>query len=284
MKSLSGRNVLITGGSAGIGLAVARSLARAGMHVALAARSREPLERAAAELRAMGVTVIAIPTDVTDVRQLPSLVDDVLCELGGIDVLVNNAGIETYRDFHQLELADIEQTIQLNLTAALQLTRLVIPHMLKMRRGHVVNMSSTAGKHGPPFGAAYGASKAGLIAFTQTLRTEYHGSGVSSSAICPGFAHDGGMYERMKSDTGTTTPWYLGATTAEAVGHAVVKAIQRDLAEVIVNTPPLRPAFVLAQIAPKLGSWLVRLATRHFLKKVVRTRDVVAETISRRVA
>ncbi len=181
--SLSGRNAIITGASSGIGLAIAKRLAREGVNIVAAARSPEPLDVAASEFRALGVKAVAVPTDVADNSQLERLVETALRELGSIDILVNNAGIETYRDFHQLSLDEIEQTISVNLTAAIKLTRLVIPHMLQQRSGHVINMSSTAGKLGPPFGAAYGASKAGLINLAQSIRTEYHGSGVMASVM-----------------------------------------------------------------------------------------------------
>jgi short-subunit dehydrogenase len=273
VKKLAGRTALITGGSAGIGLAIARALAKEGMDVCLAARSPEPLERAAAELRSFKVRALAIPTDVTRLEQLQSLVQTAVGELGSIDCLINNAGIETFHDFDSLPLDQIRQTIEVNVISALLLTRLVLPHMLQAKRGHIVNLGSTAGKHGPPFGAAYGASKAALIAFTQALRAEYAGSGISASAISPGFTHAGGMYERMKSQTGRQIPWYVGTTSAEAVARAVVQAIRRDKPDVVVNWPPLRPVFTLAELAPRLGDWIARVTTRRFLKAVARARS-----------
>ena len=266
MKELRGRTVLITGASRGIGMNVAKALALEGMNLALAARTPEPLEQLATELRQLGVRAIALPTDVADEAQLQRLVDATLGEFGSIDLLVNNAGIEAFRPYHLIEPADIVRTIQVNLTATLLITRFVLPHMLRAGRGHIVNMASTAGKYGPAFGAAYGASKSAMIAFTQSLRGELHGSGVSASAICPGFTHDGGVYEVIKQRTGRGTPWYLGSTSAEAVARAVVKSIRNDRPELIVNFPALRPVFVLCQAFPRLGEWIVRMTTRRFLK------------------
>ncbi len=272
MKELRGRTALITGASRGLGLFVAKTLAREGMNVALAARSPELLEQLATEIRQLGVRAVAFPTDVADETQLRHLVEATLKEFGSIDVLINNAGIEAFRPYHLIEPKDIVQTIQVNFTSAMLLTRFVLPHMLKAGRGHVVNMASTAGKYGPAFGAAYGATKSAMIAFTQALRGELYKTGVSASVICPGFATDGGVYEVIKQRTGRGTPWYLGSTTAEAVARAVLKSIRNDRPELIVNFPALRPVFVLCQAFPRLGEWIVRQATRRFLKQAA-TRD-----------
>ncbi|MBS0206202.1 MAG: SDR family oxidoreductase [Planctomycetes bacterium] len=267
MKDLKGRLAIITGASAGLGVRVARVLGREGMNLVLAARSADALEAVAAEVRALGVKAIAVPTDVSDESQLQRLVERSVAEFGAIDVLVNNAGIEAFRAFHEIDPADIRRTIDVNLTATLLLTRYVLPHMVQARRGHIVNMASLAGKQGPAYGAAYGATKAGMIAFTQSLRSEYHGKGVSASAVCPGFASDGGIYEVIRQRIGHGTPWYVGSTTAEAVSRAVVKAIKQDRPDLIVNSPALRPLFTFCQAFPRLGEWIVRKSTIKFLKQ-----------------
>lgn len=270
MKDLQGRCAIVTGASAGLGVHIARALASEGMNLVLAARSAQALEEVAAEIRRLGVKAIAAPTDVSDDRQLENLVQKALIEFNGIDVLINNAGIANFRPFPEIESEEIRRTINVNLTASLLLTRLVLPHMMAARQGHIVNMASTAGKFGPAFGAAYGATKAALIAFTQSLRGEFRGTGISASAVCPGFASDGGIYEEVRQRVGQGTPWYVGSTNAESVARAVVKAIRRDQPEVIVNFPALRPVFVLCQALPRLGEWIVRATTFRFLKRAAR--------------
>lgn len=271
MNELAERCAIVTGASAGLGRHVALALAREKMNVVLAARSADGLERVAAEARALGVRALVVPTDVADESQLMRLVAQAVAEFGSIDVLVNNAGVEAFHPFHTLETVEIQRTLTVNLTAAIILTRLVLPGMLAARRGHVVNMSSTAGKHGPAFGAVYAASKAGLIAFTQSLRSEYHGTGVCASVLCPGFARAGGIYEAIRTRTGRDCPWYVGTTDADAVARAVVRSIRRDVPEIIVNMPPLRPVFALCQAFPRLGAWLVRKTTFRFLKRAAVT-------------
>jgi short-subunit dehydrogenase len=268
---LRGSTALVTGGSAGIGLAVARRLAQAGANLVLAARRPEPLESAAAALRASGVKAIAVPTDVARLEALEALVDRAIREFGTIDVLVNNAGVEAFCPYEELPLDRIADTIATNLTSALLLTRLVIPHMLMARRGHVVNMASTAGKFGPAFGATYGTTKAGLINFTQALRAEYHGRGVSASAICPGFTVQGGIYDRMREQSGRRSPFFVGSTTVDRVAEAVVRAVERDKAELIVNWPPQRPLSAFVALFPTLGGALVRSASVRFLRRVAQT-------------
>lgn len=268
MKDLKGRTALITGASAGIGVHVARNLAKEGMNLVLAARREAELEKVASEIRSLGVRVLTVPTDVTNDEQLKHLVDHSVREMSGIDVLVNNAGIEAFRCFDEISIDDIRQTINVNLMASLILTRLVLPHMKQARRGHIVNMASVAGKQGPGFAVVYGASKTGLIAMTQSLRCELYGTGVSASAICPGFAIDGGIYEVIRDRSGRNAPWWVGGTTSKAVGRAVVRAIRYDKPEIILNIPALRPLFSLCSTFPRLGELIFRVASRRYLKHV----------------
>jgi len=265
---LRGCTALVTGASMGIGLHVARRLALVGANVVLAARHAERLEAAAQTLGALGVRSLAVPTDVSRPADLEKLVDTALREFGSIDVLVNNAGVEAFCHYEDLSLERIAMTIQTNLTSALQLTRLVLPHMLMARRGHIVNMSSTAGKQGPAFGAAYGTTKAGLINFTQAIRAEYRGRGISASVICPGFTDEGGIYDRMKAQTGRRSPPLVGSTTVDRVADAVLRAIEKDRAEILVNWPPMRPMMAFVQMFPGLGGSVARAITIRFLKRV----------------
>jgi short-subunit dehydrogenase len=258
VRQLTGRTALITGASRGLGVYIARALADEGMNLVLAARTLDNLETLAGELTQGGVEALPVATDVTDQKALESLVAAADARFGGIDVLVNNAGTLVLFPFHKLGIADMERALRLNLTSAMILTRLILPGMLKRGRGHVVNMSSLAGKWGPPFDQVYGVTKAGLIGFTESLRAEYRGTGVSASVICPGYVEEAGMYAVGRETMNAVAPAWVGRTRPRRVARAVVKAIKKDRPEIIVNTPPARLAAVVTAMSPSLGHWAFR--------------------------
>lgn len=221
----------------------------------LAARSVTELEEVAAEARAGGVKALAVPTDVVDRVALKSLVSSATREFGAIDVLVNNAGIARPVAYDRLQVEEIERMVRVNLTAPMLLTWMVLQGMVERQRGHIVNMSSLAGKVGPPYTEPYAATKAGLIGFTESLRTEYRGTGVSASVICPGFVEEAGLYQQVSEKTGLVSPLFLGTVSPKAVAHAVVRAIKGDIPEIIVNPTPIRLFTTLAELSPSLGEW-----------------------------
>lgn len=265
---LQGQVVLITGASAGIGREIARLFAMEGARLVLASRSEDKLQQIRDELTASGADVLIARTDVSDPNDLSMLVDKSLERFQKIDVLVNNAGVDCFQYFERVETDEILQTIETNLTGTILLTRLVVPHMLQNGRGAIVNMASTAGKQCPGYASVYGATKAGLIGFTQGLRSEYLGRGISATAVCPGFTTDGGIYDRMVSATGKTTSFALGGTSATSVAKAVLKAVRTGPPEMLVNWPPVRPAMVLKEMFPRLGEMIANAVSRKFAKRV----------------
>ncbi len=259
--------VIVTGASAGIGRAICLRLAEKHHHLVLAARSVDKLAQLEAELKAIGCDCISVPTDVADPNSLQALVKATMDRFGRIDVLVNNAGIECFSVFDQLPLDQILLTIETNLTGAIILTRHVVPIMRTQGFGRIINMASTAGKHGPAFGAVYGATKAGLIAFTQGLRGELLPVGITATAICPGFTTNGGVYDEIVRATGKRTSFFLGGTTAEKVAKAVEKAIRTGPPEMQLNFPALRPVFLFRDVFPRLGEKLILACTFKFLRR-----------------
>jgi short-subunit dehydrogenase len=255
LTSLHGTTALITGASRGLGRHIARALAAEGVELVLAARTRAGLETLATELRSeFGRNVCVAPTDVGDRVALSELAERSL----DVDVLVNNAGIETPSFFHELPLEEMEKMLQVNLVAPMVLTRLLLPGMLARGRGHIVNVASLAGKAGPPLAETYAVTKAGLIAFTQSLRASYAHSGVSASVICPGFVIGEGMFADRAARDRITAPRLLGTSRPEEVGNAVVRAIVRDEPERIVNPGPMRLLSALGQLSPRLPEWFKR--------------------------
>jgi short-subunit dehydrogenase len=254
MKDLRGSTAVVTGASRGIGVHIARALAREGVNLSLAARSVDELEAVRAEMEGLGVRAIATECDVTDADDRSRLLARTEAELGPVDVLVNNAGIEVVAHFETSDEADLCRTLDVNLVAAMLLTRAVVPGMLTRGRGHVVHIASGAGKVGVPYGVAYSTSKHGMVGMIHALRAEYHGRPVGFSAVCPGFVTDVGMY----ANWGVKAPKIAGSATPEKVARVVVQCITKDKAEVIVNTPPVRPIVVLHNIAPRLTPALLK--------------------------
>jgi short-subunit dehydrogenase len=253
MRDLRGANAIVTGASRGLGVLISDALADEGVNLVIAARSAEGLEKVRGDLAAKGVKVASVPTDVTELGQLENLVARSETELGPIDILVNNAGIEGYHPYQEYPVEEIEQLIQVNLTAPMLLTRLVLPGMIERDRGHVVQMASLAGKGGFPCQVPYAATKSALIMATHVLRAELADSNVGCSAVCPGFVADEGMYADMLRDTGVAASRLLGVSKPEKVAKAVIKAIKRNSSELIVNPTPMRGVMVATQMFPDIN-------------------------------
>lgn len=175
------RAALVTGGSSGIGLAIAHALHEDGYELTLAARKRERLENAAQSFGA-----VAVATDVSSEEDCRRLIDTHAARFGRLDVLVNSAGVGVGGRIEDLATKHWDLQLDVNLRGAFLVTRFALP-MLKASRGLIVNLSSIAGTIPAPGLAAYGAAKAALIAFTRTLNAEHGDDGVRATALCPGF-------------------------------------------------------------------------------------------------
>lgn len=257
---------MVTGASGGIGRHIARALAREGMNVAVSGRRADALGSVVGELRYAGVRAEAIPADLFDLAQASELIGRCEAVFGPVDVLVNNAGVENSAAFTEYTREELTSMVDLNLTAPLLLTHSVVPGMLARGRGHVVFISSVAGKLGPAYQEPYAATKAGLIGLNQALRAEYLRSPVGFSVVCPGFVAGDGMYQRMAED-GFVSNRLMGTTTTEKIAEGVIDAIRRDRPEVIESGAPIRPVLALAEVAPRL---VERAAPRFGLTELFR--------------
>jgi short-subunit dehydrogenase len=258
MKLDSETTVLLTGANGGLGEPIARELAARKVKLALVAYPGAGLGRVKEEVEAMGCRAMTVQFDLRNREDLPSLLSTVARELGPVDVLINNAGVEYTSTYHELGEAAIRDTLLVNLEAPMMLTWLLLPGMLERKRGHVVNISSLAGMARPAFQEPYSATKAGLLGFTGSLRATYRGTGVSASAIVPGFV-EAGIYARLKESVGHSAPPLLGACPPERVARAVVRAITQDQGEVYVSKYPVRPLLMLSVLSPLLGAWITRV-------------------------
>lgn len=169
---LDGRTALVTGAGRGIGAAIAVALAEAGADVAITARTAAQLEEVAAVITRAGRTALVLPGDVSDLDSLPGLVDATVSALGGLDLLVNNAGGSPPRPFLQTSARSFEKAFHFNVTTAFELTKAATPHLLRSGEGSVVNISSLAGRVADRGFTAYGTAKAALSHLTRELASE----------------------------------------------------------------------------------------------------------------
>jgi len=184
---LQGRVALVTGGSRGIGRAVAIALARAGAAVAVNYRERLDQAREVADaIRSSGRRAIVVPADVSLRQPVDELVARVNRELGPVDILINNAGIAPVRSIEQLDEADFDRTIAVNLKSAFLCTQAVVPSMRARKWGRIVNISSAAARGPGIVGVHYNAAKAGLEGLTRGYASRLAGEGITVNAVAPG--------------------------------------------------------------------------------------------------
>jgi NAD(P)-dependent dehydrogenase (short-subunit alcohol dehydrogenase family) len=223
---LTGLRAAVTGGSSGIGAATARELAARGVRVAIAGRNAAALERVAADTN--GSVVLG---DLREPGCAQHIIDASVDDLGGLDILVSNAGIGWAGPFASMSDSDIDAVLDVNLRAAAHLARAAIPH-LRSGRGRLVFVGSIAGLVGVPGETWYSATKAGLGCLAETLRAELRPAGIGVSLVSPGVV-DTAYFERRKAPYRRRYPRLISAETAAA---AVVNAIEHGRDDVVV--PP----------------------------------------------
>ena len=184
--ALACKVALITGASRGIGFAIARRLGQMGARVSICGRDQAKLEQSASNLRGEGIQTLAVPADVARGDQISALVQKTQQELGPIDILVNNAGTGVFGPFQEFGEADWDTVLDTNLKSVFLVCRAVAPEMIRRQTGHIINISSLAGKNTFANGAIYCASKWGLMGLSGSMAEDLRGYGIRVSAICPG--------------------------------------------------------------------------------------------------
>ena len=184
---LTDRVAVVTGGNGGIGLGMARGLGQAGAAVVVAARNHEKSAAAVEELKALGIRAISLHVDVTDPSSCRAMVSDVMRQLGRLDVLVNNAGINIRRQPQEYTIEEWQTVIETNLTGAMLCCQLAYPLMVEMGGGKIINIGSMMSIFGAPFAAAYAASKGGMVQFTRALATAWAKDNIQVNAVLPGW-------------------------------------------------------------------------------------------------
>jgi short-subunit dehydrogenase len=258
---------LVTGGSAGLGLAIGRALAERGANVVLVARRKEPLETAAAELRRHGGRVTPLAADVVwqdNVNRVAATVD---AEFGRLDLLCNCAGRSTRGAVLEATPEDFQQLLDVNFLAAVRMTR-ALARQLLASRGHLVNIGSLASKTAPRFMGAYPASKFALAAYTQQLRLELGPQGLHVMLACPGpIAREDARLryaaEAPAIPTAAQAPGAganIKAIEPQRLAAAILKACERRQAELVIPAKA-KFLFALSQISAAWGDWILRRNT-----------------------
>lgn len=187
MRDLRGRTAVVTGGSKGIGYAVADALAAAGANVVICARSAEDVTRACRELTERGEgRVVGVTCDMRDHDEVRRLIGRAVEEFDGLDVLVNNAGVGVFAPIDELSIEEWHRVLDTNLNGVFYACHEAIPHMKRRGSGWIINIGSLAGKNPMPGGSAYNASKFGLLGFSEAMMLDVRHHGIRVSCVMPG--------------------------------------------------------------------------------------------------
>ena len=224
MGLLDGKVALVTGGSRGIGRAIALRLGQEGADVAVCARNVEAAGEVASEIEGLGRKCLVRACDVADAEQAGALIASTIEELGQLDILVNNAGVTRDNLLMRMKEEDWDEVLAINLKGAFNCARAAVRPMLKARGGRIVNITSVVGLQGNAGQANYAASKAGLIGLTKSLARELASRGITANAVAPGLVPETGMTGELAAEVQqqmlSAVP--LGrAGTPEDVAHAV---------------------------------------------------------------
>ncbi|WP_072016018.1 SDR family NAD(P)-dependent oxidoreductase [Leptolyngbya sp. KIOST-1] len=268
---LQDKGVLITGGSRGLGLVMARQLVDAGARLAICARDEAELARARADLAQRGGEVLALICDVTNQAQVDQIVQQVSAHFGAIDILINNAGTDIVGPFENMAMQDYDDLMQLHFWAPLYATYAVLPEMRARRAGRIVNISSVGGKVVSPHMVAYCASKFALTGLSAGMRVELAQAGIAVTTVCPGLIYTGvNDHALFKGQRQKEYAWFsiseslpLLSASPEKVAREAIAGLRRGAAEVVVPLPILLMARfygvfpgVMASLL-RWGNWLL---------------------------
>jgi short-subunit dehydrogenase len=229
-RDLNGQRILITGASSGIGRALAEQAAGAGARVALVSRSADKLNELAAQLTG----ALAIPADVTSETDRRHLLDVVVGRWGGLDVLINNAGVGSFGNFADCSEAILRNVMELNFFAPAELIRLAIPILTRGQRPAIVNVSSMCGRRGLPAWSEYSASKFALCGLTEALRGELVRFGIDILLIVPGLTNTG-LSQNMLRNEGRMKIDFTHAMKPPDVAATILRALRRNRTETVIG-------------------------------------------------
>jgi NAD(P)-dependent dehydrogenase (short-subunit alcohol dehydrogenase family) len=226
VSDLQDKIVLITGGSGGLGRALAEAFTGAGGRVAITSRSQDKLRATATEIAGQGCSVLAIPCDVTDQKQIEDLEFKLRAQLGVVQILINNAGVARAMSFLDMPDSLWNEILKTNLTGVYNCCKVFLPRMMQSGWGRIINIASTAAKVGYPYVTAYTASKHGVVGLTRALALETARGGVTVNAICPGYLNNELTRDnarRMAEKTGKPIQAILALFAASAPQNRLIE-------------------------------------------------------------
>lgn len=267
--TLPGKTVVVTGGSRGLGLALAREAAAQGAKVAICGRDVASLERARQLLAQISDDVLAVTCDITQPAAVSQLLEQVHQRFGPVDVLINNAGVIEVGPAETMSLADYEEAMATNFWGMLYPTLAVLPGMRERKAGRIVNITSIGGKLGIPHLLPYSASKFAAVGFSQGLRAEVAADGIKVVTVCPGLMRTGSSRNAIfRGRHRAEYAWFSIShalpglsISAEAAARRIAAACRRGNAEVLFPIPA-RVAAVVNAVAPGLTASILSAVDR----------------------
>ncbi|AMV25804.1 Putative oxidoreductase SadH [Gemmata sp. SH-PL17] len=254
-RELMGKRAILTGASGGIGGAVAKALAKAGARVALAGRNTDKLNELAAAIRSAGGEAVAVPTDVTKADDRQRLVDHAVGAFGGLDLLVNNAGVGSWGHFADSTEAICRTVMEVNFFAPIELTRLAVPHLMRGNQSAVVNVTSMCGRKGMPAWPEYSASKFALVGMSEAWRGEFERFDIDVLTIVPGMTNSGFDRNWLRSD-GKADLRFQEGMTPEYLAAKIIDAVQKNRTETVLGSEAKR-LLRFNRYFPRLTNWLL---------------------------
>lgn len=264
-RELTGLRAIVTGASSGIGRATAEALARAGVRVAAAARTTAALDELAAHLTAAGAEVVPVPADVTRPEDRRRLVDSAVERFGGLDLLVNVAGIGSWGHFATSTPEILRQIMEVNFFAPVELTRLAMPYLSGGRQPAVVNVTSMCGRKGMPAWSEYSASKAALVGIAEAWRGEFVRFGVDVITIVPGLTNSSFPTRWLRSEGRAELKFEEGMSPAE-VADGILWALRHNRGEVVLGREARR-LLLFNRFFPRLTDWLIARKVRELYRQ-----------------
>ncbi|HEV3436716.1 MAG TPA: SDR family oxidoreductase [Gemmata sp.] len=254
-RELNGKRAILTGASGGIGRATAGTLAKAGVRLVLASRNVASLNQLADELTKTGGDVVAIPTDITKSEERQRLVEGAVEVFGGLDLLINNAGVGSWGHFSTSTPDIMRMVMEVNFFGPIELTRLAIPHLVIGNQPVVVNVASMCGRKGMPAWPEYSASKFALVGMSEAWRGEFARFDVDVITIVPGMT-DSGFQNHWLRTEGKASLKFDEGMKPEEVAVGIVGAIRKNRTEVVLGREARR-LLRFNRYFPRLTNWLI---------------------------